>query len=297
MVGAQLVVLLALSLPAARAQQGSQTTVEIGVGGNIVVDAWNPLRLVTRDVPAGTRLHLTFDQGSLRQGAIPLEVELTVPGGAGIGVVDSLFYVSSFNSIGWALRGPEAVLASGSLAGRDQDTRPLDLVLSREPGRYLTAFGAGTRVIDIAAAALPIEVAAYDGVRTLIIDGTTTAPRLEAVAAAAAAGTVVVLHGDLPPSHRELHLLVADASSAGVPSRTALGAGVVLTSRGAPSDAVAAALSHVAVDRAALVRVLAAQQLVERPGGPSQGLVLVAAGVFSLLALVMMRWFAWWGSR
>ena len=291
-VGALLVVLCALSLPAASAQQGSQTTVEIGVGGNIVVDAWNPIRLVTRDVPAGTRLLVTLDQGSLRQGAIPLDVMLTVPGGAGISVVDSLLYVSSFDSIRWALRGPESVLASGSLAGRDQDARPLDLVLSREPGRYLSAFGSGTRVIDIAAAALPIEVAAYDGVRTLIIDGTTTAPRLEAVAAAAAAGATVVLHGDLPSSHRELRLLVADSGGVGVPTRTALGAGVVLTSSGAPSDAVATALGHRAIDRAALVDALTSRPLIVRQAGPSQALVLIASGLFCLLALAMVRWFA-----
>lgn len=292
-VGALIVVLfVSLSPTTASAQGGSQTTVEIGVGGNIVVDAWNPVRLVTRDVPAGTRLVLTLDQGSLRRGPIPLEVVLAVPGGAGISVVDSLVYVSAFSSVSWALRGPESVLASGSLAGRDQDTRPLDLVLSREPGRYLSAFGSGTRVIDVAAAALPIEVSAYDGVRTMIIDGTTTAPRLEAVAAAAAGGAIVVLHGDLPPSHRELLLLLADPGSAGSVTRTALGAGVVLASSGAPSDAVAAALSFPVLDRAALVAVLAAQPLVERPGGPSQALVLIAAGLFSLLTLAMVRWFA-----
>lgn len=294
------VLLVSLSLPSARAQQGSQTTVEIGVDGNIVVGAWNPLRLVTRDVPTGTRLLLTLDQGSLRQGAIPLDVVLAVAGGAGISVVDSLVYVSPFTSISWALRGPESVLASGSLAGRDQDTRPLDLVISREPGRYLSAFGSGTRVIDVAAAALPIEVAAYDGVRTLMIDGTTTAPRLEAVAAAAAAGAIVVLHGDLPPSHRELQLLVtnvgASPGAAAGPdtglTRSPLGAGVVLTTRGAPSDAVAAATSFPTVDRAALVTALTARPLVEGPEGPAQPLVLVAAGLFSLVALAMVRWFA-----
>jgi len=291
-VGALIVVLLvSLSPPSARAQQGSQTTVEIGVGGNIVVGAWNPVRLVTRDVPAGTRLLLTLDQGSLRQGLVPLEVELAVAGGAGISVVDSLVYVSSYHSISWALRGPESVLASGSLTGRDQDTRPLDLVLSREPGRYLSAFGTGTRVIDVAAAALPIEVAAYDGVRTLIVDGTTTAPRLEAVAAAAAAGAIVVLHGDLPPSHRELRLLVAGSGPGAALTRTPLGAGAVLTTRGAPSDAVAAALSYPVVDRAALIAALATRPLVERPAGPSQPLVLIAAGLFSLVALAMLRWF------
>jgi hypothetical protein len=184
------------------------------------------------------------------------------------------------------------VLASGTLTGRDQDTRPLDLVISREPGRYLSAFGSGTRVIDVAAAALPIEVAAYDGVRTLIIDGTTTAPRLEAVAAAAAAGAVVVLHGALPPSHRELGLLVTGSDQSDALTQSRLGAGVVLTTEGAHSDAVAAALGSPTVDRAALVTAMSAQPLVERPEGPTQTLVLVAAGLFSLLALIMVRWFA-----
>jgi len=279
-----LVLLLAVASHMATAQRGAETSVAIGVGGNIVVDAWNPVRLVTRDVPAGTSLFISIDTGSLRQGAIPVDVALNVPGGAGISVVESLVYVSPFSSISWSLRGPEAVMASGSLAGRDQDARPLDLVLSRDPGRYASAFGSGTRVVDVAAAALPIEVAAYDGVRTVIIDGTTTAPRLEAVAAAAAAGVVVVLHGDLPASHREL-LLLADGAS------TRLGAGAVLSTRGAASDAVAAALAFQVPDRDALLTALTQRSLVERPVGPTQYLVLIAAGLFGVLVLTMLRWF------
>lgn len=282
-----LLLILVLGNGMAHAQVGSQTTVDIGLGGNIVVGAWNPVRLVTRDVPAGTNLLISIDNGSLRLGPLPLELTLAVPGGAGVSVVEAIVYISEFSSLSWSLRAPDAVLASGSLAGREQDARPLDLVLSRDPGRYLAAFGSGTRVVDVAPAALPIEVAAYDGVRTLIVDGTTTAPRLEAVAAAAAAGATVVLHGDLPPSHRELLLLTAGSTT---PVR--LGAGVVITTAGAAGDAVAAALTTPVSDVAALLATLVKTPLVERTPGPPQPLVLVATGLFGLLALVMMRWFA-----
>src|SRR5690606_9248393 len=102
----------------------------------------------------------------------------------------------------------------------------------------------------------------------------------------------VVLHGELPPSHRELRLLAADSASATALTRAPLGAGSVLTTRGTPSDAVAAALANPAVNRTALLDALAADPLVEWPTGPSQALVLLAAGLFCLVALAMLRWFA-----
>src|SRR5690606_34620177 len=52
------------------------------------------------------------------------------------------------------------------------------------------------------------------------------------------------------------------------------------------------ALAFTTIDRAALVTALTDRPLVERPTGPSQYLVLVAAGLFGVLVLTMLRWFA-----
>ena len=67
----------------------SQVQMELGIGGNVVVGAWNPLRVVARDLPVGSRLEVTFDarvepgaQIEQREGAVSLlmpgEPELTV---------------------------------------------------------------------------------------------------------------------------------------------------------------------------------------------------------------------------
>src|SRR5690606_40646047 len=83
-----LAVLAALSL----AQAQARVDLEIGVGGNVVVGAWNPLRVVARDVPLGSRLEVTFDQGTLRSGAVPFRLELPVSGGPGLAAVEPSVY-------------------------------------------------------------------------------------------------------------------------------------------------------------------------------------------------------------
>src|SRR5690606_36919383 len=118
-----------------------------------------------------------------------------------------------FRTLTWSLTTADRVLGSGSLGAREQDQRPLDLLLSADPGRYRAEFGETARLVDVAAADLPQRVSAFDGVRSLVIDGSVAAPRLEAVAAAASGGAVVVLHGTLPSSHQDLLLLVGDGAA------------------------------------------------------------------------------------
>ena len=258
---------------------------EIGVGEQIVVDAWNPLRLIANDVPPGSVLTVTIDQGSLRSGPIPAVLTLPVSGGGGVSVVEERLYVPRFQNITWSLANDARVIGSGSVSNRDQDARPLDLVLSREPGRYASAFASDARVIDLTASQLPLTPDAYDGVRSLIIDGTATAPRLEAVAAAATGGVIVVLHGQLPSSHRELELLKDGRL-------TRLGAGAVAETSGAPVDAVSAVQAFDAPDREELLAALTASPLVEPPTPAPLPLVLAVAAGFSLVVIALLRLFA-----
>lgn len=277
-----LAVLAALSL----AQAQARVDLEIGVGGNVVVGAWNPLRVVARDVPLGSRLEVTFDQGTLRSGAVPFRLELPVSGGPGLSVVEHSVYVAPFASVTWALFGDGGVVASGSVSGRGQDSRPLDVVLSRRSGNYIVAFGPDGRVVDVSASQLPLEPAAYDGVRSLIVDGTAAAPRLEAVAAAAAGGALVVIHGPLPASHAELSLLAsADVSP--------LAAGAVLALDGGFNDIAVAVQRHAAVrpPRPELVAAVAARPFVTPPEPLRLQVVVAAAAVFSLLAVTATRLF------
>lgn len=279
------VLLLAL-VGVSLAQPAASARLEVGVGAQVVVGAWNPVRFVSRDTPPAT-LTVVIDQGSLRQGEIPLVLQHEVGGGAGLTVFETLAYLGSFSSIGWTLRTADAVIASGSLAGRDIDERPLDLVISREAGRFRTAYGPAARIVELPAASLPLDSAAYSGVRSLLIDGTAAAPRLEAVAAAAAGGALVVIAESLPASHAELELLAAPGEE------VRLGAGRVARARGSDVGTLAATAlaSADAVSIDDLVEALTSLPMVERPATAPQPLVLAVAAAFALLCVTALRAF------
>ncbi len=272
-----------LALLATAAAQ-PQVQMELGLGGNVVVGAWNPLRVVARDVPLGSRLEVTFDHGSLRDGPVPFVLSLPVAGGPGLSVVERTVYVAPFSSVSWAVVGQDAVVASGAIAGRDQDDTPLDVVLTRRSGAFAAAFPEDARVVDVTASQLPLDVAAYDGVRSVIVDGTTVPPRLAALAAAAASGAVVVLNGPLPESHRELELLLGQHGGR-------LGAGRVVSSTGSAADVARLVAPEGSVPRAEVVQAAAAAPLVTPPAQLRQHLVIVVAVVFSVLAVLLTRVF------
>lgn len=260
----------------------------LGVAGQPVAEAWNPLRVELRDAPPAT-LTLHVDQGTLRTGEVPLTVTLDVRGGAGLTIFEELIYLPHFASLSWRLATPERVIASGSVAGREADERPLDLLLTSTPGVYRVpfqeAFGPGARLVDVVATLLPQDVAAYDGVRSLTIDGSAAAPRLEAVAAAAAAGVVVVLAGPLPPSHSELLLLLHGADAA------RLGSGALVSSDGGVTTAVEAlsqALAQ-APNQAALRAALLEQPLVEPPPQLKETILVLMAAAYAVLTLLLLR--------
>lgn len=257
---------------------------EVGIASQVVANAWNPLRFISRDTPPAT-LTVTVDQGSLRQGSVPMVLQHQIPGGAGVSVFETLIYLNSFSGITWTLRTADATLASGSIAGRDADARPLDLVVSREPGRLRAAYPPDGRLVDVPASSLSLESAAYSGVRTLVIDGTSAAPRLEAVAAAAIGGVHVILHGALPASHAELALLFEPGAAS-----ARLGAGTV-TRTG--TQAISTLAVELTVDRRVqiddLIGAFTAAPLVTRPASAPQPLVLTVAAAFALLCVLLVR--------
>lgn len=268
-------------LASAALAQGADTGVTIGLGGNLVAGAWNPLQVTLRDAPPAV-LTVRIDEGDLVSGPRIVLYRADVSGGSGVTVFTDDLYVPSFRTLTWTLDGAGRVLASGSRGARDADGRPLQVVVSANPGAWRSAFDANARVVDVAASQLPVRAAAYDGVAALLLDGTAAAPRAESVAAAAAGGADVLLAGALPASQAGLGTLAGSGERR-------LGAGQVR--RVAPNEAaVAAALAAwKPADRPRLVAALAAEPLVRAPRSAGQPLVLAMAAAYALVTLVALR--------
>lgn len=285
---AALLLVLKLAGVAAQEPPGTERAdfrLSLGVANAVVAEAWNPLRLELRDAPPAT-LTLFIDQGTLATGEIPLELSYGVRGGAGVSVFEELLYVPNFRRLTWRLSTGEAVLASGSLPAREADRRPLDLLLTSAPGAYLgapaNALGSDARLVDVSAADLPSEPAAYDGVRSLLIDGSTAAPRLEAVAAAAAGGAQVVLLCPLPRSYDELTLLHGQKSAR-------LGAGTIHYSEEEPTGTLMAVRRSQPAASRALLAALLDEPLVEPAPPLKQSRLFLLVAAYSLAALLLMN--------
>lgn len=259
----------------------------LGVSNHQVAGAWNPVRMQLRDVPPAT-LTIQVDQGTLRSGVVPLTATYEVRGGAGVSLFEELLYLPDFSTLSWRLATPDRVIASGTVAGREADTRPLDLVLTSNPGAYrlpyLEAFGADARLVDVPASGLPYEPAAYAGVRSIVIDGSSAAPSLEAVAAAVIGGVVVALYGPLPASHDDLLLMLGANLE---PTRQ--GAGALLYVEGSRQGAVDAVQAAQVPNRTALMAAMLARPLVTPPTPLSQSTVVMAAALFAAAALLLLR--------
>lgn len=183
--------LLLASLQVAHGQvAGRLAEVEVGFRGAPVAAAWNPLRVTVRDVGSG-QLTLVADQGNLRDGEIPWTTVVPITGGAGVRVLEVDVFLPAWRSLVWSLEAGGAIVASGALPREAADRRHLDLVVSARPGAVAERLAG--RVVDVPAEALPARAAAFDGVRSLWVDGTAGMPAPAAMTAAAAAGAVVVL--------------------------------------------------------------------------------------------------------
>jgi hypothetical protein len=266
---------LALAQP-----RSAEVTFELGFGGEVVAGAWNPLRVLVRDLP-GSTLEVWLDQGSLRQGVVPLIYRADLTGGTGLTLFEDDLYIPAWNALTWAVRSEGATVASGSLSGRRHlDERPIHLLLTQNPGSWRDLYGIDARLAEIPALGLPERSAAYDGVASLLIDGTAVAPRLGAVAAAATAGVDVYLVDELPASHADLILLAPGPQQR-------LGAGWLL--RGEPRRSAVELPGALRVDVDALLQGLRSADPDLGPEPLPQLFVLAAAAAYSLLVLVLVR--------
>jgi hypothetical protein len=268
--------MLALLLTVGQAQRES-VTLTLGYDNELVSGRWNPLRIVTRDVPAA-ELVMTFDQGSLQVGAVPAEYRVELPGGSGISVFEDDLFIPAFRALTWRLVAGGQVLASGGYDRRSIDAEPVHLILSANPGRYLNIY-ANLRTVDIGPGELPARLAAYDGVASLLLDGSTAAPSLDVISAAMTAGVSVYLLPELPASYAEIVALAAAYPQLG------LGSLQQITPEALPD---ALAVSQLASWRDATAALMT-PDLLEYPEAPPQLLLFAAVAGYLLLLLLLLR--------
>ncbi len=261
------------------AQGAPLAEVALGFRGAPVADAWNPVRVLLRDVGAG-EVVLTIDQGSLLEGELPWTVVLPIVGGGGVRMFDVDVFLPAWRSLRWTVDAGGLRLASGALARTDADRRPVDLVVSSRAGEVVGALGG--RALDVAAVDLPARAAAYGGVRSVWLDGSAPLPDPRVLAAAAAGGAIVVVQGSAQSS-AELAVVRASAADQG----GWLGTGAGGWWFGDPPDG--AALTAARLDVAALATAFAAADAVDLPRFPPPLHVALASAAYVLLIAVAWR--------
>ncbi len=255
---------------------GRSAELELGFGGAVVADAWNPLRLVLRDV-GPVVLELAIDRGTLREGERWSRYSLDIPGGSGLSVFEDEVFVPVWRSLSWTVRSGGLTVASGSVPRTQADRRPLALVVG-EPGPLLRAALVGGRSVDLTADRLPLRSAAFDGVASLIV--ATPAARPQALIAAAVAGADVVLTSAARADATLAAFLPEGAELHGV------GTGRFLT----PAAWQRSLTTPVArLDQAALVSALAAAERITPPRPVPLLPLLLAAAVYALTVLLVLR--------
>ncbi|MEX2535834.1 MAG: hypothetical protein WD273_09590 [Trueperaceae bacterium] len=264
------------------AAQTGEIEFELGFRSAVVENAWNPLRLVVRDLPT-VEFELRVDQGTLRSGSIPLTYFARVDTSRGITVFEDELFIPPWSSLSWTVRTGARTVASGTIDPRLRDERPLSLLLSATPGRWLASLPAGARPQEVAAGELSERAAAYSGVAALIIDGSASAPTLESIVTAAAAGAVVVLVEPLPTSHAAL-LELLTASPGGYER---LGAGWIVST---PAEGVSQALSgHSGFPLEESLRALLTGEERAAPPALSRLTVVAAAALYALVVVLLLR--------
>jgi hypothetical protein len=274
-----LLIAVTLLLTVGALAQPTGVEFELGIGGALVEGAWNPLRLTVRDLPAG-ELELRLDQGSLRSGPIIQRYLLNVPASSGVAVFDDEVFLPPWRSFTWTLRSAGRAVASGGFDARSSDSRPLTLVLSAEPSRWLTAFPPDTRFLEVGAGGLPSRAASYSGAAGLLIDGTSHAPTVESVVTAAAAGVTVVVVTPLAPTHAHLAPLLS-------PVGRRVGAGWLVSATAA--DAAGLVTSRPGFPTREVAQVLLEREPPAQAPALSRFTLVSAAGIYTLLVVALLR--------
>ncbi len=274
---ALLTILFCLTVVAAQSSQDIR--LELGFNNTLVADHWNPLKLTRRDQPAQT-LTLTIDQGTLRGGEVLAVYRKDLGAANGLDVFEDDVYLPAWRRFSWRVENSERVFASGTVERREVNAQPLTLLISAQPEQWLKSFADDARLLELPFSLLPERLASYDGVETLLIDGTAPAPTLKAVTSAAVAGVTILLLDDLSENYTELELLAPKA-------RQRLGAGWIAKTS---ADGVRATLSMLTpLETKTLVDALVTDDLQQRPPLVSQVIVLGAASAYALLTLLLIR--------
>lgn len=278
LLAALLFTMTAVSSPAGAARAES-VQLELGFGGAVVANAWNPLRLVLRDLPPVV-LELRLDAGSLRSGPQMVQYRAQVAASHGLQVYDDVLYIPAWRSLTWTVRSTNRTLASGAIDSREVDARPLTLLVSSRAGGLLSLLPGESRAVEAASASLPRGAAAFAGVEALLIDGSASPPASEAVVAAAAGGARVVLVEPLPPSHAELLRLAENG-----PKR--IGAGWIAAARTESAAALVSTLPGFPGTEASVL--LAGAESVTSPPALARGTLTLAGFAYALVVIILVR--------
>ena len=256
--------------------------VYFGFAGELVADAWNPLRVTLRDAPPA-ELVLELDVGTLRRGPVAFRYTAELSGGRGVYTFEDDVYLPAWRAFSWLIRTPDEVLASGTLPRYLADTAPLNLVQGREAGAGTRFFKDGARVVDVTAADLPERAAAYSGVESVLLLPQTAPPTPAAVAAAGAAGSTVMLGGRLGAAYSDVSALVPRAN-------TPLGTGTLSrlaeVNRGSVQGALQTQARFVPDT---LAGALTGDDLTRAPTGQSSAWLALRVGAYALLLLLLLR--------
>lgn len=260
-------VVVLLAAPVALGQ-GRNIEVSFGFEGEVVAEAWNPLRVMLRDQPS-LELIIDIEYGSLRDGVQHFRYRATLAGGSGLHIFEDDIFIPAWRSFRWQVRSEEAVLASGSLDRRQVDPRPLTILVAARPEAYRALLPAEARLVEVRTP-LPERLAAYHGVETLLVAEAFEQPRNEALLAASAAGSSILLAEPTPA----LAALLADG-----PQR--LGAGWLSTA--ARHDGLSR------LDTRALAQALITPALSRQPDNLPPLNLVIAAALYLLAVLLLVR--------
>ena len=255
---------------------------DLGFSGEFVSGRWNPVRVELRDINEA-ELEIHIDQGSLLTGELPMVYRARLPGGNGLSVFKDDLYIPTWRQLSWLIKSGKNTLASGSFNPQERSSSPLDIIVSVHPGRWRSFYDSSSRVLETDPGRLPKRLAAYNGVRSLLIDGTSEPPQLEAIAAAAASGVKVILNTPLPNSHNNLSLLATSPIKR-------LGAGWIIVNGKKTPDEFRTFLSFQNGLNGALFfeRIVGAIEHPAQRGAPPL-LLLVVLAIYSLLTLFFLR--------
>ncbi len=252
-----------------------------GFAGEIVADAWNPLRVTLRDSERAELL-LELDVGSLRRGPVSFRYSAELAGGRGLYTFEDDVYLPAWRSFSWLVRTPDKVVASGSVPRYRADARPLQLVQGPQAGAGTPFFAEGARIVEVTGADLPERAAAYNGVESILLLPQTAPPTPAALVAAATAGSAVLLGGELGQAYADISAL----AEAGVQP---LGAGTINRLAEVDRTSVQRALQYPRLEPDALLATLTGDELTQAPAGQSATWITLRAAAYALALLLLLR--------